>query len=296
MDIFSPKNKDMMIFRNTLLSKCLRQNPYPFDIQEEYPIVLSSDGYIHSYCVKIGNDLVAHANLWPREIVYPNQNFYMKVALIGNVATHPRYRSRGIMKHLLNEIEKIAIESSIKSLILWSDLDSFYHKFGYLKMGSEFRYVFTFDSGIKLNHDLVCVDPRSLTSDDLQVISDLRLEVPLTLRRSTCEFRRLLTIPAMGLFLIVCRSEIVAFMILGKGADMVGVIHEWGGDLDLLVAGFHSIMSMLEISQVTVLAPFSNKVFDRLCSSKSSHHMALCKKLQTTSDLSELFIWGLDSI
>ena len=142
----------------------------------------------------------------------------------------------------------------------------------------------------------------------LDTFIDLRPKTGLTINRTTSEFTSLLNIPNLNVFSSSDNSgRITAFAILGKGADMESVVHEWGGEtasdiLDLL--GFilaNSDRDATMLLSPKILPKQFYKELERFSAEKEKHSMALAwthpaLPKKDLKQLEELFIWGLDSI
>lgn len=300
---FQPTPLDLYRERNALLQKTLRTSENEFSIQEEYPIVLSKElGQKFSYCLMHEDKIVCHANLWPRKIISPNQ---IDIGLIGNVATDPDFQKRGLMQELFIHIEKEAQNQGLKALVLWSDLQLFYQKLGFQSLSQEVRFHFNlsslqdFPSGPA---PFFLVESPSEESVDFESLLSLRPNC-VTLNRSAKEFEKLLQIPSTHLFVLVDENKYLAYFVLGKGADMAGVIHEWGAlSPKYLVQAAEHVLTLSGWPEVILLAPDNiSKEFEENLNlfslKKEKHPMALYKPLGE-DQLRQLnpFIWGLDSI
>jgi predicted N-acetyltransferase YhbS len=303
MVLYHPTAPEHFHVRNALLQKCLRPDPLPFPIEHEYPIVLAPEGSNFSYCMNHGESLCSHVNLWPRVVVDASGRELFRLGLVGNVATDPELQGKGYMRMLLSSLEELAIEQGLAALVLWSDLDRFYHKLGYSSVGSEWHFHFLpSDSASRLQ--LTEWEPRHLTESMLQRCLELRYPLPVTLQRSLADFKRLLSIPWLNLFVALKGKELRAFAFMGKGYDMMGVAHEWGASHPSeLVPLLHHAGRRHDYEQVMLLAPGSlnetwRKAFQDKAYASERVPMAWVKLLGTERprELDQLFIWGLDSI
>src|SRR5688572_16208941 len=105
MQVFHPVKPHEIAERNALLQKSLRPEALPFGIEREYPLVLDPAQNEYSYCLSDKDQLVAHANLWPRRFLDAQTGKYIKVGLIGNVATDEKWRGLGIMSTLFSHLK-----------------------------------------------------------------------------------------------------------------------------------------------------------------------------------------------
>ena len=303
MQLIKPTTNHQRKSRDLLIKNALRPEELPFPIAEEYPLVLGQGDNPFSCCISISDKIIAHANFWPRTIVSESNS--IPIALIGNVATDKEYQGRGYMRKLFQGLDQKAREKNIHALILWSDLHKFYQKLGFESVGTEIRlrYKVRKLSGY-ISGKYQPIDPMSLSEKDFKSLLDVRHQVKSTLYRSIEEFKILASIPAMGLFISFNQSnQIDGYCLIGKGYDMMGVIHEWGSqNPEHLLQGIADIGDLLEYEEIIVLAPAQGSGWIEALSNQSAsverQPMALAKIISDVDEsvLNELFIWGLDSI
>ncbi len=307
VEIRPPQTLDECHDRDALLALSLREEPFPFPISKEYPLVLNPSDTSKSFCVFYDGKIIAHANLFHRECAithYEHDRSGIKLSLIGNVATHPDWRAKGIMRALFEYLEISALKCDSSALILWSDLNSFYDKLGFVPWGKEIRYDLSREKIAK------CLIPNNYhfsAKADLNILSDLlyrRCEIP-TIRRSAREFAELLKIPWTDFRMLKNTSNgTLSYGVMGKGADMGGVIHEWGAENELdFLALLASFFSHNNTKKLTLLCPgiLDEKwriFFNGLNTQENVYPMCLLKILQKThkETLEKLFVWGLDGI
>lgn len=307
--IISPiKTPDQVQQRTMLLQQTMRPEKLPFPIYKEYPIVLDKHS-IYSHGLFHEDKLIAHANLWPRTLIDPHGQHITRVGLVGNVATHPEWQGKGLMKRMFAYLEQLAQEQQLSALLLWSDLVEFYQKLGFQSLGKEWIFRLRPEKqDLQLAQELTLEFPAKLPLNRqyLEKLMALRPNLTLTAERSPEEFATLLTIPACDLCVVTDASEPIAFAIIGKGYDMMGVVHEWGSPspeiLDICIA---AMARYHEFPEVYLLSPYDLDElwihhYRSIAKKEKVLEMALIKPLATTTELMSLldkgFIWGLDSI
>lgn len=315
MEIRSPQTRDEIHQRNQLLQRSLRPDDLPFSIDEEYPLVLHPQFISNSFCLFEGKKLLAHANYQARFMVDSSGKTGAKLALIGNVATDAAARGRGLMRQFFSFLSEFAVKDHAAALILWSDLTQFYQKLGFRSLGRERLLTFQRSHLLKLqgasqlppNQKVQIISAESFRPDLYQQIISLRPQRGPTLERDYLQFQRLLQIPYCDLIVIQDKEDILAFAILGKGFDMMGVIHEWGFRN---VASFRhlllAITEQIEIDSIRILGPCwetpSMQELQKLTANEQDvveQSMCFVKFLDKNApsqDIEDLFIWGLDSI
>ncbi len=305
LDISNPNSHGDCEIRDAMLARSLRDSSVSRDFAREYPLVLSRGDTATSWCVYKYGTLVSHANLWPRTLKHLSSKNTLPIGLIGNVATHPDHRGQGYMSTLFEHLAKIAQRQNLQALVLWSDMFPFYQTLGFSSIGRETRFSVAKGDRSKAT-GITFGTASTLTDLDLYTMLQSRPRLDWTLDRSLDEFRRLLSIPDTHIFIRRKGQKIVSWLLIGKGGDMRGVIHEWGSaSADELLNDIQSILHDLEINELLLLAPANLhqhwlSAFKSRATSSTDHPMALGKTVGTNNEsilaLARGFIWGLDSI
>jgi GNAT superfamily N-acetyltransferase len=306
LQIINPSSSSECAARDELLKISLREQDLTWNYSQEYPLVLNPANTESSWCAYENGNLLAHANLWPRNFTHISTNRTFRLGLVGNVATHPDHRSKGHMATLMTHLATIAEQQNLNALVLWSDLLEFYQILGFRSIGREYRM--TIQREDRARHTgIVKIDPSRISDEDLELMLALRPKMEWNLKRSPQEFRALLNIPEAHLFVRRRGTKIQSWMIIGKGMDMNGVIHEWGASkVDEFLSDIQSLMHDYNIPELILLTPAALHShwlapLKMRASAVSEHPMALAKPLGTAgleafNALSKGFIWGLDSI
>lgn len=305
MIIRHPSDNKDFIDRNELLQNSLRPKKLPFNIASEYPTILNKENASTSYCMyNSENKTIAHASLLIREVRNRDNKCIDQIGLIGNVATCQHHRGKGHMSTLLKHLEEEAKEYHLSGLILWSDLGKFYQNLGYESLGIEHRVILkrkASDPRRTKDHYVIEMNP-ALQDKDLIALMEMRLKTDYTLHRSIDTFKALLTIPFCDIFTIKQNENIKAFLILGKGYDMMGVIHEWGRTSDgALNCLLDEILKELNTDTIMMLSPeILNLELDNILTvEQNKHQMAWIQYIKDEKKSlynNSFFIWGLDSI
>jgi predicted N-acetyltransferase YhbS len=298
--------------RDSLLQEALRPAEPRFDIGAEYPIVLGQNGLSHSLGCFMNDRLVAHASVVPRTLIRFGAVQPQSIVLVGNVATLPEFRGQGLMRSLLEKA--IAISETHKSVgvVLWSDLDSFYDKLGFRPMGREIRRMIAPEQSRSLSDKLAppsdpeFVPIQQITDTLCRQLLQLRPTLPLTVDRSVDSFKELLTIPDTVLMITRGADKSPnAFYVLGKGYDLIGVLHEWGAKSPNHLASLIKWSQIkFQLPELMILMPQALRdswaSHPALAGQDSECHMALWHPNHVSSldqnDVENFFIWGLDSI
>jgi len=300
--------------RNALLQEALRPGFQDYSIESEYPIILKPGKDNFSYCTVApgknhrDQELLAHANLWPRTLICHDSGKSVKVGLVGNVATKRSSRGQGLMNRLLQFLWDHAKNQDLKALILWSDLTSFYQKMGFKQKGTELR-LFLYRDDLKNvpdeSHIVSVIPASSLSLRNLDTLLKLRFQTPASLHRSAGEFKTLLSIPDTMLLIQGSLSSLFGYCILGKGFDMPGVIHEWGAfHPEIILNIIRHILVTTEWEFLMLLSPPLNrspwlKPLTTVARKVETHPLGHIRTVEgSTADkiFRKSFLWGLDTI
>jgi hypothetical protein len=305
MKLIHPNSSSILSKRNTLLQKTLRPHTTKYSIESEYPIVLSPNFTQYSCCIQDGETIYAHANLWPRTVQDRSGVETFQVGLIGNVATAESYRGMGLMRRLFEELTQVAKNHNLAALILWSDLNEFYHKLGFDSLGKEYHFSFESMNLETLSKSTIQETPKSnINIPLLTQMMELRYPVLLTLNRSMQEYQTLTQIPDMDLFTAWQEQTLVGFAWIGKGEDMIGVIHEWGAqEPEILIDLIYFISRYKNLERIMLLSPYDlNETWHQtlleesfICETISMSFIKIMDE-DKREILQDLFVWGLDSI
>ena len=152
----------------------------------------------------------------------------MPVALIGAVATQAAWRGRGLASYCVSEAVNWASKHGAKAALLWGSEHALYEKIGFSLVGTQVRVPL---SALKL--------------------SDVSQAAPIGIGLRPPVYG-LLRARAGGLVLTEREERLIAahknvewywygrperpraYIALGRGIDLGGIIHEWGGQPDAL--------------------------------------------------------------
>jgi hypothetical protein len=200
-----------------------------WSIREEYPTALDKNNLGNIRVITENNKILSHAVVKPIMIKTPVGMF--KVAGIGSVVTDQNFRSQGLSQKIIQECVSVAQAQNCEIAILWTNLFEFYRKFGFELAGSEQSYV--------INKEL------PVPSTDLRILKGNKVDPEALLKcysqhtvssvRTFDEIKKYLQIPNSNIYTAWGPDgSLKAYAVEGKGADLQGYIHEWGGNLSSL--------------------------------------------------------------
>lgn len=214
------------------------------------------------------------------------------IALIGAVASDPAWRGKGLASRCVQVAVDWAMAHGAEAALLWSSELEMYERLGFRLAGSQ--------------HLLSIGDlPQPLMSSDQNPVPRTGW-VPGLFRRLQARKEGLLLGPADRTWIQDHRNvewlwrgspELPeAFVAIGKGIDLSGIIHEWGGDPDAV----RSLLLHLKRSRPDLRVLGSPEGLARIGFVPSGSPEALClaQPLRPEADSwiqeGRFWLWGLD--
>lgn len=230
------------------LNSNLRQSQ-AWSISAEYPTALTNTNIHNMRIITENEKILSHAVLKPLIIKSPHVIF--KVGAIGSVVTNPDHRSQGLSTNIISNCLDEAQRQQCDVAILWTDLFDFYRRMGFELAGNEISFV--------IDRPLETKTQELRFSNDSRIAPEaiLRLFMNHTVNtvRTAEEVRKFLAIPQTKIYTAwTANNQLAAYAIEGKGADLSGYIHEWGGGVNEIL----SLVSWIQKTQnkpLTLIAP-----------------------------------------
>ncbi len=204
-----------------------------WSIASEYPTALSPSNIGNIRIITEGNTVLSHAVLKPLIIKTPAIVF--KVGAIGSVVTDTQRRGQGLSQQILKECLAEAERQECDVALLWTNLYDFYRKLNF--------ELAAFEESIVLDKEF------NANSSSLKFMQDTHVSAEAIHRlynqhtvgsvRNVADVRKFLSIPNTLLYTAWdAQGQLTAYAVEGKGADLNGYIHEWGGSVSNLLALF----------------------------------------------------------
>lgn len=203
----------------------------PWSIAAEYPTAFSAQNIHNMRIISEDEKVVSHAVLKPLIIKSPHVIF--KVGAIGSVVTEETHRGQGLSTQVINECLKTAATQSCDVAILWTDLFDFYRRMGFELAGSEVSFVIEENFAAPAQGLRFSTDPKVSPDAIYRLYSSHTVNSVRTIE----ETRKFLSIPQTKVYTAwESNGQLAAYAIEGKGVDLNGYIHEWGGSVSKLMA------------------------------------------------------------
>lgn len=232
----------------TLLGSVLRPGD-PVSLAAEQPAIFGPAATGHICSIESGDEIVAGAACVARTLSTPRGR--MKIGLIGSVATDPSARKQGHGAAAVDACEQYLLHQGCSTVLLWADVPDFYQKRGYIFAGTEYLFSLPPLDGWTSNGSV-----ERYQSDDLHSVEGIRIRESAHSDRPRAESA--LHYESAGTEVYVYRpaasdnitNRITAYAAFGRGGDLAGTVHEFGGS----VAGIISILQqIIQIHQLESL-------------------------------------------
>lgn len=222
-----------------------------WSLAAEYPTALSPNNIHNMRIITNENRFLSHAVMKPILMKTPTAVF--KAAAIGSVVTDPQHRNQGLSHRILEDCLNEAQKQECDFAILWTDLYEFYNKLNFELCGSEISLVMEENFPPPLPNLKIIKGPQVSSEAILRLFN----QHTVTSVRSVEDIRKYLNIPNSNVYTAWDLSNnLVAYAIEGKGSDLSGYIHEWGGSAPALVSLLSSIRREKN-EAITLIAPNS---------------------------------------
>ena len=222
-----------------------------WSITSEYPAAFAPANMANIRIITDNNEVLSHAVMRPLVVKSPSGLF--KAGAIGSVVTSSEHRNQGLSTRTIESCIEASRLHGCDFAILWTNLYDFYRRMGFELAGTEMSVV--------LEHELSDIEtPSSLRFMDSarvapEPIHRLYSQHTVSSLRTLDETRKYLQIPNMRVYTAWdTHGALKAYAIEGKGADLIGYVHEWGGSVSNLLPLFTHIRR-IQAKPITIILP-----------------------------------------
>ena len=257
-----------------------------WSITSEYPVAFAEANRNNMRIITDNEEILSHAVVKPMIVKTPAGLF--KVAGLGSVVTSTDHRNQGLSTQIIESCLNAAKAHGCDFAILWTNLYDFYRKMGFELAGSELSFVLDkdIDGG---DASLKILDSNKVSAE---AIHRLYSQHTVTSLRTIAETREYLTIPNSRVYTAWdSKGQLKAYAIEGKGADLDGYVHEWGGGVSALITLFAHIRKSQKRT-ITIIVPQHSQNLVRTLSEKglrmNDGFLGMIKLLNTSNLFSKI--------
>lgn len=232
----------------TFLDQELRPNT-SWSITNEYPLAFSKQNMSNIRVITENDEILSHAVMRPIHV--KTQAGLFKIAAIGSVVTSSEHRNQGLSTKILESCLESAEKSGCEIAILWTSMHDFYRKLGFELAGSEMSVYWHREANIPTN-GLKFMESQKVAPEAIHKLYNYHT---ITSLRTLADTAQYLQIPNMKVYTAWdAQNQIKAYAVEGKGADLKGHIHEWGGGVSALLPLFDFIYKTRQ-EPITIMIP-----------------------------------------
>ncbi len=206
------------------------QAPYKF--REDFYPLLAPGNAAHNHLILQGDTVIGHLGVRLVNLVWATCK--IPVALVGGLAIQKAWRGQGLFKAAFNQVLQL-YEKQVGLFILWSDQAALYAKFNFWQAG----LVLQLGEKTNLIPALIRAGWRKYTPYDFR--DPLGQQLPalyqryaknfLAVERTAADWQTLAGIKSATYLVHPTSASLIdAYVVIGKGFDLGGVVHEVGGD------------------------------------------------------------------
>lgn len=219
-----------------LLDSWLLPRGAMYGVQHTWPQLYRSDGKGRFFAIVDGDELLSFCAT--RVVSVHGADATFGVCMLGSVATAPKRRGHGLASAVLQHA-LAANAAAAAHTLLWAEQDRLYARAGFVPGPTETCLV------VARRPNPPTAGVRLLVVGDHAAAHRLHQRKPMRVERDLPTMSALLTTPGMTALGLERDGQLVAYACCGKGADLQGHWHEFGGDdadvAALLQAGMHHL-------------------------------------------------------
>ena len=221
-----------------------------WSIAMEYPLAFAEANRAFIRIITERDQVVSHALIRPMIVKAPVG--LIKVAGLGSVVTSSEHRNQGLSTKTIESCLEAARGSGCEVAILWTNLYDFYRKMGFELAGTEMAILLDREIQPPQEAGLKIMEGANVAAD---AIHRLYSQHTVTSIRTIDETRKYLQIPNSKVYTAWdAKGQLKAYAVEGKGADLGGYVHEWGGGVSALLPLFAHVRRTQK-RPITIIVP-----------------------------------------
>ncbi|MFN0207332.1 MAG: GNAT family N-acetyltransferase [Planctomycetota bacterium] len=224
----------------------------PASLAAEQPAIFGPAATGHICSIEIGGEIVAGAACTARIMITPRGR--LKIGLIGSVATDPSARKQGHGAAAVEACELYLLQQGCSTVLLWADVPAFYQKRGYIFAGTEYLFLLP-----PLDGWTPAGIVERYQSEDLHSVEQIRQKESARSDRPRAESA--LHYENAGTEVYIYRpfssdhitNRITAYAAFGRGGDLAGTVHEFGGSVSGIISILQHILQIHKLESLLII-------------------------------------------
>lgn len=234
MDIRALKKNELP----DLISRVSRAFKYPAgeEISRDFPVFFSEGNLGHLWVAEEAGELIAHSGAYLCNLRVEGEE--ITVGGIGGVFSEEKHRGRGAPSLLIEKCCEDLKERGAALAFLWTGEHAYFRKQGFELVGRQWMIHVPLESA-KLLDDEIGSDAGARAEGEVrdtvgaeffQKSLELLAKHPLGPVRTLQTHSMLLASTGCRVFSLWQGMDLRAYVVLNKGFDLQGYVHEWAGD------------------------------------------------------------------
>ena len=189
-----------------------------------YPLFNKSN-FKNCHILVDNNNVVAHIGQLTKSITIGEATY--DLSMYGGISVNSQYRGKGIFKEFFRTIKDKYTNYALH--LLWSDKIELYKKFKFYPCIGMYEYPKNQNNYPLSDLKIERSDLKNLSEKELKIIEQIYSHNDeIRINRNNMNWNEIKNISSAQLFLIKRNSQIENYFFINKGADLDGVIHEYG--------------------------------------------------------------------
>jgi GNAT superfamily N-acetyltransferase len=231
----------------------------PGAMEKGYPHVFDKDNIENIRVIAKDGEILSHVSIYLSTI--RSRDLVFKMGGISAVGTHPDYRRRGLAGSVMRDCVDVMRERGCHLSFLWTDLHDFYREFGYEPAGS--FYMFKPDVSIFSSASSDC-DVVDYSLEKLPEIIEIHDRESLRTERTAKIYETYFSLARAKTLLALRNGKVSAYAVKGVGRDLMGFMHDWGGEPQDLLRLACELAAASEADDFYILSPTCENDFTSL--------------------------------
>ena len=222
----------------------------PQAMEAEYSHVFDKKNIENMRVIVKDDEVISHTAIFNSTL--RSGDLVFKIGGISAVGTHPDYRGKGLASEVMRDCINVMRESGCHLSFLWTDRHGFYRNLGYEPSGSFclFKPPDSILSGASPDCEVVEYSPERLP----EIIQIHDRDYYYT-ERTPQEYEIYFSLPRVQTLLALRDGKASAYAVIGKGRDLPGFIHDWGGEPRDLLRLARELATLSKTEDIYFLAP-----------------------------------------
>lgn len=198
-----------------------------FSFEVDFAPLMAEENASNCHILTQSDEVIAHIGVLQRFI--KTKKGKTPIALIGAVCVSEKYRKQGYFQELMTKVLS-QYQSQVAFFVLWSDLVETYKPYGFFLAGGQIENLPISSLNLR-DHGFFYSKFSLLNKDQQERIAEIHKDYferhYTSISRSKKDWEKILKIESANLIIYRPQMEIEGYLVMNKGMDLQGIIHEY---------------------------------------------------------------------